>query len=91
MDVVAFQRKWIDASQQKECSAYVTHFNLCHLLGVPKPHDAELTWMENAFATFDHAVWDAYGRPSNAGPADVEEDVILSRLIALKGERAGEG
>ena len=44
MDVLAFQRKWIDASRQKERSAYVTHFNdLCEVLGVPKPLDADPT------------------------------------------------
>jgi hypothetical protein len=44
MDVLAFQRKWIDASRQKERSAYVTHFNdLCDLLNVPKPLDADPT------------------------------------------------
>ena len=44
MDVLAFQRKWIDASQQKERSAYVTHFNdLCEVLGVPKPLDVDPT------------------------------------------------
>jgi type II restriction/modification system DNA methylase subunit YeeA len=42
MDVLAFQRKWIDASRQKERSAYVTHFtDLCELLGVDKPLDAD--------------------------------------------------
>jgi len=44
MDVLAFQRKWIDASRQKERSAYVTHFNdLCELLGVEKPLDQDPT------------------------------------------------
>ncbi len=42
MDVLAFQRKWIDASRQKERSAYVTHFNdLCELLGAEKPLDQD--------------------------------------------------
>ncbi|MGI8404782.1 MAG: type IIL restriction-modification enzyme MmeI [Thermomicrobiales bacterium] len=44
MDVLLFQRKWIDASRQKERSAYVTHFNdLCELLGVEKPLDQDPT------------------------------------------------
>ncbi len=44
MDVLDFQRKWIDASRQKERSAYVTHFNdLCELLGVDKPLDQDPT------------------------------------------------
>ena len=42
MDVVAFQQKWIGASNQKEKSASQSHFNdLCDLLGVPKPLDAD--------------------------------------------------
>ena len=44
MDVLTFQRTWIDASRQKERSAYVTHVNdLCELLGVEKPLDADPT------------------------------------------------
>jgi type II restriction/modification system DNA methylase subunit YeeA len=50
MDVLAFQRKWIDASRQKERSAYVTHFNdLCDVLRVPKPLDADPTGEEYGF------------------------------------------
>ncbi len=42
MDVVAFQQKWIGASNLKEKSASQSHFNdLCDLLGVPKPLDAD--------------------------------------------------
>jgi hypothetical protein len=38
MDVVAFQQKWIGASNLKEKTASQSHFNdLCDLLGVPKP------------------------------------------------------
>jgi hypothetical protein len=33
-------------------------------------------------------VWNAYGWPEDEVPADVEEDAILSRLLALNGERA---
>jgi hypothetical protein len=46
------------------------------------------TWLQNAHAALDRAVWDAYGWPEDEVPADVEEDVILSRLLALNGERA---
>jgi hypothetical protein len=50
MDVLAFQRKWIDASRQKERSAYVTHFNdLCDVLRVPKPLDADPTGEDYGF------------------------------------------
>jgi hypothetical protein len=33
--------------------------------------------------------WDGYGWPEDEVPAEVEEDVILSRLLAVNGERAG--
>lgn len=46
------------------------------------------TWLQNLHATLDRAVWDAYGWPSDETPAEVEEDVILSRLLALNLERA---
>lgn len=77
MNVLGFQRTWIDASQQKERSAHVTHFNdLCEVLGVRKPLDADPTG-------------DAYGWPEDDVPGEVEEDMILSRLLALNGEPAG--
>lgn len=56
MDVLAFQRKRIDASCQTERSAYTA---------------------------LDRAVWDAYGWPAEEIPAEIEEDGILSRLLAL--------
>ncbi len=40
------------------------------------------------FATLNRAVWVAYGWDDPV-PAEVEEDTILSRLLALNGERAG--
>jgi hypothetical protein len=80
MDVLAFQRKWIDASRQKERSAYVTHFT--------NFYNARPTWLANAHAALDRAVWDAYGWPAEEVPADAAEDAILSRLLALNGERA---
>ncbi len=39
------------------------------------------------FATLNRAVWVAYGWDDPV-PAEVEEDTILSRLLALNGERA---
>ena len=47
------------------------------------------TWLRNLHATLDRAVWDSYGWPSDETPAEVEEDVILGRLLALNLERAG--
>ena len=52
-------------------------------------YNARPTWLANAHARLDRAVWDAYGWPAVEVPAEVEEDVILSRLLALNGERAG--
>ena len=46
------------------------------------------TWLQNAHAALDRAVWDAYGWPADEVPADVEEDVILSRLLALNTQRS---
>jgi type II restriction/modification system DNA methylase subunit YeeA len=45
------------------------------------------TWLVNAHATLDRAVWAAYGW-DDPDPATVAEDVILGRLLALNGERA---
>lgn len=47
------------------------------------------TWLQHAHAALDRAVWDAYGWPADEVPGEVEEDVILSRLLALNGDRAG--
>lgn len=52
-------------------------------------YNANPTWLRNLHATLDRAVWDAYGWPEDEVPAGVEEDVILSRLLALNLERAG--
>jgi hypothetical protein len=44
MDVVAFQQKWIGASNLKEKTASQSRVNdLCDLLGVLKPLDADHT------------------------------------------------
>jgi hypothetical protein len=45
------------------------------------------TWLANAHARLDRAVWTAYGW-DDPDPALVEEDVILSRLLALNLARA---
>lgn len=51
-------------------------------------YNAKPTWLQNAHAALDRAVWNTYGWPEDEVPAEVEEDVILSRLLALNGERA---
>ena len=45
------------------------------------------TWLVNAHATLDRPVWAAYGW-DDLDPSTVEEDVILSRLLALNLERS---
>ncbi|MGI8404779.1 MAG: hypothetical protein ACR2OE_08455 [Thermomicrobiales bacterium] len=52
-------------------------------------YNAKPTWLQNAHAKLDRAVWDAYGWPTAEVPAEVEVDVILSRLLELNQERAG--
>jgi type II restriction/modification system DNA methylase subunit YeeA len=44
------------------------------------------TWLAQAHAALDRAVWAAYGW-DDSDPAAVEEDVILARLLALNLER----
>ena len=51
-------------------------------------YNARPTWLANAHAALDRAVWDACGWPEAEVPGEVAEDVILSRLLALNGERA---
>ncbi len=50
-------------------------------------YNARPTWLLNAHAALDRAVWAAYGWDDPV-PAEVDEDTILSRLLALNGERA---
>ena len=45
-------------------------------------YNARPTWLANAHATLDGAVLDAYG-----WPADLPDDEILARLLALNLER----
>ena len=45
-------------------------------------YNARPTWLVQAHARLDRAVWDAYGW-DDADPADVTEDEILGRLLAL--------
>lgn len=46
------------------------------------------TWLSNAHARLDRAVWAAYGWPEP--PAETDDETILTRLLALNLERAGE-
>jgi type II restriction/modification system DNA methylase subunit YeeA len=50
-------------------------------------YNARPTWLANAHAALDRAVWAAYGW-DDPEPATTAEDVILGRLLALNGERA---
>lgn len=77
MDVVSFQRTWIGASDTEQKKRTLTNL-----------YNARPTWLQNAHAALDRAVWDAYGWPEDEVPGDAEEDVILARLLALNGERA---
>ena len=45
-------------------------------------------WLANAHAAFDRAVWAAYGW-DDPDPAEVPEDELLARLLALNLERSG--
>jgi hypothetical protein len=45
------------------------------------------TWLNNAHALLDRAVWAAYGW-NDPDPSTVNEDTILARILALNGDRA---
>ena len=49
--------------------------------------EASPSWLQNAHATLDRAVWAAYGW-DDPDPSAVDEDTILARLLALNVERA---
>jgi hypothetical protein len=46
------------------------------------------TWLQNLHTALDRAVWDAYGWPTDEVPAEVAEETILERLLALNQGRA---
>ena len=50
-------------------------------------YNARPTWLAQLHERLDRAVWAAYGW-DDPDPATVEEDTILSRLLALNLERA---
>ena len=51
-------------------------------------YNARPTWLANAHAALDRAVWAAYGW-DDPDPAAVPDDTTLARLLALNLERAG--
>jgi type II restriction/modification system DNA methylase subunit YeeA len=50
-------------------------------------YNARPTWLANAHANLDRAVWTAYGW-DDPDPATTDEDAILGRLLALNQQRA---
>lgn len=50
-------------------------------------YNARPTWLANAHAALDRAVWAAYGWPEDEVPAEVDDDALLGRLLALNTER----
>ena len=51
-------------------------------------YNARPTWLTNAHAALDRAVWDAYGWPEDELPTEVDDDALLGRLLPLNTERA---
>ena len=51
-------------------------------------YNARPTWLANAHAALDRAVWAAYGWPEP--PEETDDETILARLLALNLERAGQ-
>ena len=79
LDVTTHTRYWLDPDGAAE--AEFKNRTLTNL-SITRP-----TWLANAHATLDRAVWAAYGWDDPV-PADVEEDTILARLLALNLERS---
>lgn len=91
MHAAEFQKKWIGVTL-KERSAAQEHFiDLCHVLGVPTPADAN---PDGIFYTLEWGGQEKHGRRwvaygwDDPDPAIVDEDTILSSLLALNAERA---
>jgi len=76
------RRNWLDPEGATE--AELKKRTLTNL------YNARPQWLRNAHAALDRAVWDAYGW-DDPDPATVEEDTILSRLLALNLERTNTG
>jgi hypothetical protein len=73
------RRAWLDPAGTSE--ADLKQRTLTNL------YNQRPTWLQNAHAGLDRAVWDAYGWDDPV-PGDVEEDTILARLLLLNQERA---
>jgi len=73
------RRTWLDPEDASEVE--LKKRTLTNLYSA-RPH-----WLRNAHAALDRAVWDAYGWDDPDTPS-VEEDTILSRLLALNPDRA---
>jgi hypothetical protein len=73
------RRNWLDPENAPE--AELKRRTLTNL------YNQRPTWLQNAHARLDRAVWAAYGW-DDPDPAAVDED-ILSRVLALNLERAG--
>ncbi len=70
---------WLDPDGATEAELKTrTLTNLCNV----RP-----TWPQHAHAALDRAAWAAYGW-DDPDPAQVDEDTILARLLALNVERA---
>ncbi len=74
------RRAWLDPEGATE--AELKKRTLTNLYNV-RP-----TWLANLHVALDRAVWAAYGW-DDPDPEVTEDDVILARLLALNGERAG--
>jgi hypothetical protein len=74
------RRNWLDPENASE--AELKKRTLTNL------YNQRPTWLQNAHAALDRAVWAAYGW-DDPDPATVDEDTILSRLLTLNLERAG--
>jgi len=95
----AFVAKWRKAALKESAAAKEHFLDLCQLIGHPSPGapEAELkkrklthlynqrpTWLDIAHKRLDAAVFAAYG-----WPADLTDEEILARLLALNLARAG--
>ena len=73
------RRAWLDPPD-----AYGTELKKRTLTNL---YNQRPTWLQHAHARLDRAIWLAYGWEDD--PSETTEDELLSRLLALNGERAG--
>jgi hypothetical protein len=117
MNLPEFVAKWRHATISEKSAAQSWFIDLCRVLSVQTPTDADTTgasytfekvasdselkkrtltnlcnqrptWLKHCHAALDRAVWSAYAWPDDEIPAEVPEEVILKRLLALNLERA---